>query len=87
MTRLESWEVFGYPYIKRENLRGNPRHDLCVCRACGDVGSYMWLLYVDRFPLRCHSCEAFAVEIVDPDAVTPEIAKLLYRKAEQDDTM
>lgn len=83
MTEIESWDLFRYPPIKRENVRGNPRRDLCRCHECGDIGSYLWRYGIDHFPLQCHSCEAKAVLLIDADNVTEEDIDGLYRAAEQ----
>ncbi len=67
MTKLESWYHMGRPFIKREYVRGNPRNELCICRECGKLDTYFWLLYINHFPLTCHFCGAAAVHMIDPD--------------------
>jgi hypothetical protein len=63
MTRLASHELFGLPFIKHENIAGNPREGMCVCHSCGTIDYYSWLYGIDHFPLVCRKCKARDIHI------------------------
>lgn len=50
---------------KLEDVQGNLREELCICKLCGTLDLYEWKLYVDHFPLKCCNCGQIAVERVN----------------------